>query len=225
MLARLEGAYLNALRIFILIAATIALLVTCIAFVTSVPFFATQLGISSTPDPRGGDLSQFISEKKLTSTKSDPSEGATPETYRVSLDLQKAAALMTQYLNKHHKTGAKQADAEIFFSELQSELPYAYQEGYGASIRRLMTQLSVSKGKPLSEDQVGEMVQWHFQRFKADAAVKEGEAAASGAKAMAAMTVAGGAFLLFIFIVFCFLVVKIERNLRVVHTARVTEEA
>ena len=73
MLLRLETAYLNALRVLILIAATIALLLAGFGLVSAIPPLLRWTGITESDQPSGGTLGEFIDEQKITGTESTTS--------------------------------------------------------------------------------------------------------------------------------------------------------
>ena len=85
----------------------------------------------------------------------------------------------------------------------------------------LTTDLNQSRGKLLSWNRGAQLLDWHYGKFRSTVETKKLEAEASKAKAMFGLAIGGGATLAFLIILFFFLFVKIERNLRVVRTREV----
>ena len=225
MLARLESAYLSLLRVVILVAATLALVVAVFGIVVSAPYFAGQLGIRGDTD--GGDLAQFVSEQRGADDASNSSyEGSdmTP-VYTVSALLQTSASRIVAYAKKHHSKDLVTAEIEKALASSQEQIPLGYQLEYEQSVDRLTQQLAVAKGTPLSMQKLGELLEWHDQRFQQAIAEREASKGEELVTAITAFGTAGGAFIVFVFLVFCFLFVRIERNLRLVRVVNAADES
>jgi len=216
LLSRIEGFYLSILRVIILAAATIALVIVVLGFVRSAPLLIQQLGIDATQQQMtGGSLSEFVSEKRAEGieTAAAPEKTSRPETPQTIKD---AVALLARY---HKERLGEELDvngATGVLMERHSALPIEYQAAYGASIKRLMEQLVASKGSPLQMDQINELMNWHDQKFQSNVESQAAKKATDNVAALQAMGVSAVALLVFLLIVFCFIFVKIERNLRLV---------
>lgn len=220
MLARLETLYLGILRVVILVIATLALLVAVLGAASALPQLLARLGLSSQPAIQGGTLGEFIMEMKATK-----STGATSESpYSApAIDPGLAAAAKALQRYTHGAGGLKVADWERLLTASADRVPVGRSAEYSASVVRLADQLSVSKGKPLTVEQVGELMAWHERKFIAAASDEDDKCLADTAKSSLTLYAAGAAFVLFILITFTFLFVKIERSLRVVRTRAVEE--
>lgn len=224
MLNRLESAYLSILRVVILVAATLALVVAAFAMIASAPFFASQLGISG--ELEGGGLAQFVEEQRgyEGTAQSYGSDDDYSRSYTISASLQASARRLANYAKTHHDFDISVSQLEQSLAASQEQFPLEYYGDYEDSVERLSKELENAEGTPLSMEKLDELTQWHDQNFRMAVAEKE---AAKGEELMGAITAfgtAGGAFLVFVFLVFCFLFVRIERNLRVVHVANAQSE-
>lgn len=215
-LSRIEGFYLSILRVIILAAATIALVIVVIGFVRSAPLLIQQLGMgASQQQMTGGSLSEFVGEKRAEGieTAAAPEIAGRPEAPQTIKD---AVALLARY--DKERLG-QELDVDVatgVLMERHDALPSEYQAAYGASIKRLMEQLVASKGSPLQMDQINELMNWHDQKFQSNVESQAAKKAADNVAALQAMGVSAVALLVFLLIVFCFIFVKIERNLRLV---------
>lgn len=212
MLAKIENMYLSILRVVILVSATIALIVAAVGLVSSVPSMLRWAGITQPQKALGGSLRQFIDEQKITDTEAaEDSGGSTTETYYILPDLQTAAGILYRYLGGKGSLSERdwriglQAAADDFGMEA---------DAYAESVLRLAQELKASKGKPLTEQKTIELVDWNTQQFRSDLEVKRMAEAQEGAEFWVKLAAAGTGFLAFVAIIFIFLFVKIERNLR-----------
>ncbi len=219
MLARIESAYLGILRVVILIAATVALGVATLAIIYSAPYFISQVGLGDSVT--AGNLSEFIEEQRgLGKNLDDPSSDARNESGSlISASLQASAKRVANYLNKHNSVGANPEVISESFSKVAENIPLQYHTQFEASLETLTKELEASKGTPLSFAKVDELIQWHNQRFSQSIAESELNRNENFVSTITAFGTAGGAFLVFVFLVFCFLFVRIERNLRIVRVA------
>jgi len=219
MLAKLERAYLGLLRVVILIAATVALVVAILGAASAVPPLLRWSGITETTKPTGGTLSDFISEQKITETASSPTTETTVEPF-ILPDITAAAKIIKAYLK----------DSTISEKEWRSGLQrladqvVGHSTEYSESLKDLAEQLKTSKGKPLSEARVTQLIDWHKARFETDVAARAAAEAEGNAKFWVTIGLAGAAFLAFVLIIFVFLFVKIERSLRLVHTTSIHDD-
>lgn len=224
MLTKIETFYLAILRVIILVAATLALIGTIIGGIGAVPAVLRMMGVSHEA-PTGGTLGQFIAEQKITETKVTASsdENTAAEGTTALPDIRAAASTIKAYLRS--RGVVEEAAWRKGLQEIADG--FAGNAGeYAASVRNLAEQLPKSKGKPLSEERVAQLIDWHKARFEADLSRQAAEEAQSNAQFFVSLGAAGAAFLTFVMIIFIFLFVKIERSLRLVHTmpVRTAEE-
>ena len=227
MLTRLEGIYLNILRVVILVAATLALVVAAFAFVGSAPLLLKQLGVGTDANIEGGNLAQFIAEQRTIGneqTTTGTSEAApSQDNLAPASALRASAGRLAAYVNRHHQAGASRETVEKALTQSMASLPVEHHAAFIESLDRLTAELGASTGTPLTPDQVEELLNWHQANFLARATENAANEQLSGMTTLTALATAGGAFFIFLVIVFCFLFVKIERNLRLVRVA--SEEA
>ena len=211
MLGKLETLYLGVLRGFILIVATLALVAAVLLIVTSVPQLMTRMGLTAS-EPQSSSLAEFIAEQKPVG---DPVEGeAVGAELLVNPVIRDAAQNFHGYLGQRATATAK--DWEQGLQRYRDSFPIDIADDYAISVRRLSEELRASRGKPLSEQRVGALVEWHKNRFAENQAAEVAERAAADAAFKLKIASAFGAFMLFVFITFIFLFVRIERNLRLV---------
>lgn len=89
-------------------------------------------------------------------------------------------------------------------------------QDYAASVLQLTKDLRASKGKKLSDNRIGQLLDWHHARFAQSAAAEEMRKTEARAGLMLKVGMAGSAFMAFVLVIFVFLFVKIERNLRAI---------
>lgn len=109
------------------------------------------------------------------------------------------------------------------FNERWLSIPGGYVEAYDASLGSLTREISSSTGRPLNRERVLELIDWHHASFVDQA--RRVEAGREDASAQSWMWIgrAAQAFLLFVAIAFYFLLVRVERHLRLVRVVRVEE--
>lgn len=210
MLSRLETVYLGLLRGFILIVATLALLAAALLVASSVPEVLTRMGITKS-EPQSSSLSEFIAEQKPVaqdSENAEPADDAKP----IDPVIRQAAQNFYDYLGSPADAPLKGWEQGI--QSYKDSFPAEIANAYAASVERLSEELKASKGKRLSEQRVATLVDWHKNRFASNYAAQQAERAAADAAFRFKMLAAFGAFLIFAFITFIFLFVRIERNLR-----------
>lgn len=217
LLSRIEGFYLSILRVIILAAATIALVVVVLGFVRSAPLLAQQLGMKAAEQQTtGGNLSEFISQKRTEGIEASAPEPSAAGAPVIPKNIKEAVSLLARYDKERLGEDLNVSGAEGVLMERFDALPTEYQGAYGESIKGIMEQLTASKGKPLTMDQINEMINWHDQKFQANVEAQTAKRAADNVSAVQAMIVSAVALMVFLLIVFCFIFVKIERNLRLV---------
>lgn len=209
MLSRLETLYLGLLRGFILIVATLALVAAALLIVSSVPELLTRVGVTKT-ESQSSSLAEFIAEQKPTEGSQDAEEVA-PQ-IPVDSAIKDAAQNFHDYLGTRATASVK--DWEQGLQGFKNDFSPEVGNDYALSIKRLSEELKTSKGKPLSVKNVGALIDWHKTRFAANRAAEQAERAAADAAFVFKMEAAFAAFVLFAFITFIFLFVRIERNLR-----------
>jgi hypothetical protein len=224
MLSKIEVAYLGILRVVLLIAATAALLVTIVATAAALPAIGRAVGITGHQDPRGASLREFIDSKNLTEVQANDStesgSSASSQAEPLPRDLATASRNVARYAAKNGDPQITQAQwDEAFRGELDS-IPDNIRSTYAADVLRLSEQLERSKGRPLSNQHLAELIDFHHAKFLASAQEERTAEAASAAASMFSIMLAGGAFVIFILILFNFIFVKIERNLRPAHAGR-----
>ena len=217
MLARLENAYLYILRVVVLIAATLALLAVILGLVRGITLLPNLIA----PKPLsanipGSTLGDYVTEKHaagvaVTLPDATESPAAPP-------DITVAVQAIAQYQQSRNGGTVNVPALTTVLTSKQSSLPLDVQAQYGQSLKALATQLAQSKGTPLSGDQIGDLLDWHFNKFKDSADTAAVQRAAKQAQELQTLAIALSAFGVFLGLVFCFLIVKIERNLRLVRT-------
>lgn len=220
MLTKLEMLYLALLRGFILIAATVALVASVILVITTVPDLLVRTGITQGEPPRSS-LAEFISEQK---PQEQLAQGNT-DTPKLPVDpeIAKAAKQIRKYLGSR---GTLPVDTwEQALQGAANQQPAALQTKYAASVETLSQELLTSKGRPLTERRVTELLDWHNRRFGASVQQEESERAAADASFKFKMSAAFAALMLFVFIAFIFLFVRIERNLRSIRVVQDSGDA
>ncbi|MBY8823794.1 hypothetical protein [Sphingomonas colocasiae] len=219
MLAKLEQVYLGILRVVILVAATVALLVAGFGLASAIPPLIRSSGLTETSKPNGGTLAEFIAEQKITETVSDAPKDV--EAF-ILPDLKAAAKILHTYLGQ--RTTTKLTDWEKGLQSFADEMP-GHSLTYATSVLDVANQLKISKGKPLSEERVAQLVDWHKNRFEANVSARAASEVEANARFWLTLGGAGAAFLAFVLIIFIFLFVKIERSLRLVHTTSIIPPA
>lgn len=210
MLAKIENIYLSILRVVILVSATLALLVAAFALVSSVPSMLRWVGISQPEKALGGNLREFIAEQKITETKASSSvEGG--DQLAVLPKIAHSAEIIHKYLGDR-----AQLSERDWRTGLQNVANDFVLDGdaYADSVFRVAKELEASTGAPLSEERVLQLFDWNTERFRDDLEQKRLSEAQEASNFWVKLAVAGTGFLTFVAIIFIFLFVKIERNLR-----------
>jgi hypothetical protein len=217
MLTKLENAYLFILRVVVLAAATLALLGVLLGLARSATFIGSYVTAKpASAEVPGGTLGDYVAEKHPQGVTLDSPSAAAPD--ETPATIKAAVRSLAHYARTRAGFSLNEDATTQVLVGYRAELPPEVQDQYGASIAALMSQLDSSKGNPLSADQISELLSWHFDKFKANFEAVAAQKQASQLQALQTLGVAGVGFGAFIALVFCFLVVKIERNLRLVHT-------
>lgn len=217
MLEKIEAAYLAVMRVVVLIAATIALIICVVGASQAAPVVLRQLGwtVETPTEPPG--LSDFIAERKL--TQAPGQEVPVPEAAPIGeTTLGQAARLINAYVATRSR---EELDPDVLnraLGEQQETLDLEHQGAYADSVLALARELTASKGRPLSLERVADLLTWHHSRFAAHVQDMKLAEMTTATKAQAGLGLAMGGLVAFILILFFFLFVKIERNLRLVRT-------
>lgn len=224
-LTRLEGVYLNILRVVILLLATLLLLASIAAAIFVVPKLI--------PEGKPADARSLVQNDRLADFKryqrGEPANVAAPETAspadqpgRIDSRIKAAAAALAQH-GRDIGGAPNVAIIEDYLNSKQKALPETLQGDYADSVQRLAAEVSASKDRSLD---VAALIDWHDAKFvEAEAQAttemmtKAADKAAKGQLAMMAGGAALTAFGLFLLLIFVFVLVKIERNLREVAVA------
>jgi hypothetical protein len=225
MLEKIETTYLAAMRVIVLVAATLALLVVVGGLVVGAPQLSAALGATaSEPKVEGVDLATFVAEQKAATAGTSvdgTASAAEDEPIIVPGKLGQAGRIFADYLLKHHGINVDRVTLQLNLLERRNQLPIEVQTAYEDSLLKLARDLEASTGRPLSPENTYALVEWHASRVQAAAEQAAAERVASAARGTAALVEAGTALIAFIIILFFFVFVKIERNLRLVRTREV----
>lgn len=216
MLTRLEDFYLNALRVIVLAVATLAVVVFAFSVIQLGPSILGSLGV--TP-PRGvsqANLGEFIRQSRGANIDLDVTTADQPNLIPGELD--QAASLIAQYGNRHIQGGVNKSAVLASLVEHYRSLPDAYQGRYAGSVLKFAEQLSASTGTPLSLGRLENALAWHAAQFYEAAQTDEQSRIEDALRAEGALRLAIISAAFFMFVIFFFVVVKIERNLRLVRT-------
>lgn len=219
MLAKLEDIYLNILRIAVLAIATVALVVFVLTAAQTAPLMGQFIGIQPKAKVENATFAEFVSSN--TSSTSSGDYGPSTETIQnYPVQIRSAGIDIAAYVNRHHGYQPPHADVVRFLGSLYDSMSPPYQADYADSLEAFADQLNSSTGTPISPSQIDEAIRWHAEKFSAAANQSEQKAIADRAKSMLAVTIAGISLMAFLIIIFLFVVVKIERNLRVVRVQK-----
>lgn len=216
MLAKLEDIYLNILRVAVLAAATLAVVVFAFSVIQLGPSILGSLGIAPPQGVSQANLGEFIRQSRGENIDLDATTADQPNLMPGELDA--AASLVTQYGNRHIRGGVSKSTVLDILVRHYRSLPDAYQDRYAGSVLKFAEQLNASTGTPLNRGRLENALAWHAAQFY-EAARSDEEARAENAEradgSLRMATISAGFFM---FVIFFFVVVKIERNLRLVRT-------
>jgi len=219
---KLEIVYLNVLRVVILVLATVLLVGALLLTINA----AKQL----VPDTRTANARKLVASDSLQDFKSEQAGAPAGPTYQYAPDV---AASGPERIDSRIKTATEslagytsgvkgvqinRAAVERLLSAKQLALPESLQGDYADSLVKLMNTVGKSRDPSLDPDA---LIDWHYAKFEAakeNAQAQEaGRAVKNAAKSTQGIVMAGAAasaFFLFLVLVFGFVLVKIERNLR-----------
>jgi hypothetical protein len=220
MLTRLENAYLYILRVVVLAAATLALIAVVWALVrTGALAASTWTHPPESIQVPGGALQDYVEEKRPQGLEVQSSTPAVAPD--VPAGIRSGIASLAHYARAKAGLTLNEAEMTSTIMDKRSELPADAQVKYESGFAALMDQLDKSTGTPLTSDQIGELIDWHLEKVKSNEENAAAQKLAAQTQAVQTLGIAGAGFGVFISLVFCFLIVKIERNLRLVRTEQV----
>lgn len=225
MLNRLEALYLNILRVVIIVLATVMLIGAGIGVVVAAPMLISSFKgeTNAAQLVRSDDLAAY----RRGETGSSAS-GASGEDYQdleeraadADRRFREAAANIARYVRAKSGTNVVQPAVAGYLQDQAYRLPESLADKYAGSVLAL-TQELVSAPATAGTVDVDQLISWHFGQFEqaANEAAQRNEAQAAEAAerrgtAVLAATFALVLFAIFLLMVFVFVLVKIERNLR-----------
>ena len=218
MLARIETLYLNLLRVFIIVLATLALAASILLSASAIPSLFSRIG-ETKADTSTLTLSRFVSEQRPTAEVDTENNFDAP----VDPKIARAASNVKLYLAARSTIPLK--TLEEIFTKSQNTIPAVTRADYGDSLLKLSEELKESKGKPLSENRVMGLLSWHESRFASEWEKEAALKAEADAAFKFRLLAASAAFIAFVMIIFIFLFVRVERNTRLVHVVRISDDA
>ena len=143
----------------------------------------------------------------------------TTETVTSSPTVKQAAENLRSYARRNLAFDLSVTSAIKEIQANEASVPDAYHAPYEESLLALTHQLVIAKGRALTAENVDQLLTWHAAKFKAAAEEETAREAAAKVAQMGALQLGGYALVTFILLVFAFIFVKIERNLRAVAVA------
>jgi hypothetical protein len=194
----------------------VALLIAIGSAIAAVPALGDVTGITRHAQVRGGTLREFIQANRLTDVQaSNEDEANRNAKLPLPTDVAEASKSFARYdANNGGKVLQQSQWDDVFRTLLFEKVPFALQDDYGTDVLKLADGLRRSKGKPLNDDRLGQLLEFHLDGFLANAQSQETARASRIANSISKLVLAGAAFLIFVLVLFCFIFVKIERNLR-----------
>ena len=224
MLNKLEALYLNILRVVIIVLATALLGVAAIAAVFAGPMLLSSFG------GRDADAARLVRSDSLQDYRqrnTGPQDVASSDSVELEYRtrdadprFKDAAVNIVRYVRA--KTGMAPPEAGVvdYIQTLSDRLPSTLTDRYADSLLSLSEELIKAPTNATPVD-VDDVIEWHFNQFSAAAetamqqdATRAVEDQARRQSAILAATAAAGFFMMFLLLVFVFVLVKIERNLR-----------
>jgi hypothetical protein len=224
MLNKLEALYLNILRVVIIVLATVLLAVAVIGAVVAGPMLLSSFGGGEADAARlvrNDRLNDYLNRNSGSPGVATQDQAALEDRTRdADRRFKEAAANIVRYVKA--KTGMAPPEAGVidYIQTLSDRLPASLQDRYADSLLSLSKDLVQAPTATTPVD-VDQLIQWHFDQFSAAAetamqqdATRAIEEQARRQTAVLAGTAAAGFFMMFLLLVFVFVLVKIERNLR-----------
>jgi hypothetical protein len=222
MLDKLETAYLAGMRVVVLVAATLALVVCILGVAFAAPGLIRDFGFAGEPKRETIDLAAYVRDQKLEATGNESDDGlSVSQTPAAPPKIREAAQIFATYAAQRSK---QPVEADLIIKALEANrraFDFADQDAYADSVRGLAVQVRDSTGKPLSLPRLAGLIDWHHSQFQAQIAARATNHLAEAARRSTGLILAAGGLGAFMLILFFFLVVKIERNLRLVRTREV----
>lgn len=227
MLNRLEGLYLNILRVVIIVLATVLLVAATIGLVIAGPMLLSSFGGETNAERlvSGDNLQTYLGNGSgAQSGASSAMDTAEVEQRAAEADrrYREAATNIARYMKA--KAGVEIVEPAVtdYLQGKGDQLPMGLGDKYADSVLGLSQDLVRSPATTPLVD-VDQLIEWHHARFAQAAdeaaqrdALKQAEAMQRRITAVAAATGAVVLFGMFLLMVFVFVLVKIERNLRLV---------
>lgn len=225
MLNRLESLYLNILRVVILVLATVLLVVAVIGAAVAGPMLLSSFGGGETNAARlvkDDRLADYLGQGTGRSGSVGAEETAELEEAARQSDrrLREAAANISRYVQAKQGYSPIVAAVTGYIQDRADSLPSSLFDPYADSILKLSKDLAAAPAAAAPVD-VDRLIDWHFTQFASAAeaaqqrdAARAMEEATRRGTAMAAGVAAVSFFMMFLLLVFVFVLVKIERNLR-----------
>lgn len=225
MLNKLEALYLNILRVVIIVLATVLLVVATIGAVVAGPMLLSSFGGGDADAARlvqKDSLNDYLNRHSGEGQVSQGQDQAELEDRMRGADrrFREAAVHIAGYVKA--KTGMAPPEAGVidYIQTMADSLPESLQDRYADSILALSKDLTKAPVSAAPVD-VDSLIDWHFNQFRQAAetaiqqdAMRAAEDQARRQTAVLAATAAAGFFMMFLLLVFVFVLVKIERNLR-----------
>lgn len=225
MLNRLESLYLNILRVVILVLATVLLVVAVIGAGIAGPMLLSSFGGGETNAARmvkDDRLADYLGQGTGGGASAGAAETAELEEAARLSDrrIREAAANISRYVQAKQGFSPVVAAVTGYIQERADSLPPSLFDRYADSILKLSKDLGAASTTAAPVD-VDQLIDWHFGQFASAAqaaqerdAMRAAEEAARRETAVAAGAAAVSFFVMFLLMVFVFVLVKIERNLR-----------
>ncbi len=225
MLNRLESLYLNILRVVIPVLATVLLIVAVIGAGIAGPMLLSSFGGGETNAARmvkDDRLADYLGRGASRSASEGAAETAELEEAARQSDrrLRETAENISRYVQAKQGYSPVAAAVTGYIQERADSLPTSLFDRYADSILKLSKDLRAASSTAAPVD-VDQLIDWHFGQFASAAqaaqerdAMRAAEEAARKSTAMAAGAAAVSFFMMFLLMVFVFVLVKIERNLR-----------
>jgi hypothetical protein len=163
----------------------------------------------------GGSLADFVAINRLSEVQTYEDAGEANEVVPLPEDVAEASKNFSRYDVRNGGNVSEQSKwDELFRSILRDKVAAGLQDDYGQDLLKLSNQLARSKGTPLSDERVFQLIEYHVDGFLASAQAQQDARSTRLAASMSKLVLAGAAFVIFVLVLFSFIFVKIERNLR-----------
>jgi hypothetical protein len=223
MLERIENFYLLCLRIVVIVAATLALVVFIWACSQGLPFLTSQLNVGQQGERPTASLADYIAEQQPTASGQGAGSteiGGSNTAVVAPTKVAEAAKLLTHYAISR-KVSVDTSNLTAVFMSRRDDVPDDDRAAYDENLLDLMRQLDASRGAPLTTDRINQLLNWQKAKFLDAAEGAKTKKGLDAAKASASLMIGISALGSFLLIIFFFIFVKIERNLRLVRTVEV----